>query len=145
MPGVLPSFEGTYASIRTGALVVVGGLTCSLLLWAWLSRYLPRLPYLNRLILSTTSPSPMPAGAMPDAATDFSSIATEPWPTIGSVGVAITDLRPGGSAQFADPATGDTRITDVISESGYIPAHSKVSVRALRGSYAVVRPVTQIT
>jgi membrane-bound serine protease (ClpP class) len=141
MPGVLPSFEGTYAAIRTGAVVVVGGLACSLMLWMWISRFLPRLPYLNRLILSTTSPSPMPAGAMPDAATDFSSVATEPWPAIGTIGVAITDLRPGGSAQFPDPVTGDTRITDVVSESGFVPANSKIAVRTLRGSYAVVRAV----
>jgi len=42
MPGVLPSFEGTYAALRTGAVVVVGGLACSLLLWMWISRFLPR-------------------------------------------------------------------------------------------------------
>jgi membrane-bound serine protease (ClpP class) len=34
-----------------GLIVVVGGLVASMFLWFWLNRYLPKLPYFNRLIL----------------------------------------------------------------------------------------------
>src|SRR3954451_1514001 len=52
-PGVLPNMAGTRQAIEHGLLVVVGGMTCSLLLWLWLQRYLPKLPYFNPLVLAT--------------------------------------------------------------------------------------------
>jgi len=135
IPGVWPQLGTTYTALRTGLMVVTGGLAISLFLWVWLSRYLPTLPYFSRLVLTTTSPTPGPL-----VATTTPSAAPT-WPLVGAEGIAITDLRPGGSAQFPDPATGDYRIADVVSESGYVPAKAKVTVRELRGSYAIVRTV----
>jgi len=135
IPGAWPALGTTYSSLRTGLLVVTAGLAISLFLWVWLSRYLPALPYFGRLILTTTSPTPGPtvASATPSAGPS--------WPLVGATGVAITDLRPGGTAQFPDPATGDYRIAPVVSESGYLTANTKIIVRELRGSYAIVRTV----
>jgi len=54
MPGGL-QMPGTWVSLQHGLYVIVGGLVCSMLLSAWLRRYLPKLPYFNRLILTTNS------------------------------------------------------------------------------------------
>jgi membrane-bound serine protease (ClpP class) len=57
LPGFLPKLQGTQDALKHGVMIVVGGMACSLLLWFWLQRYLPRLPYFNRLILTTPSGS----------------------------------------------------------------------------------------
>jgi membrane-bound serine protease (ClpP class) len=101
-------------------------MACSLFLWIWLQRYLPHLPYFHRLILTSTSGK-------------FSGQVSAIWPAVGSVGRAMTDLRPGGSAQFPDPAIGDVRIADVISECGFVSAGADVVVREVQGNRVIVR------
>jgi membrane-bound serine protease (ClpP class) len=129
LPGFFPKLQGTWDSMGHGLLIVVGGMFCSLLLWMWLQRFLPHLPYFNRLILNTTS-----GGMASDGTKNF-------WPPIGSRGRAMTDLRPGGSAGFSDPAIGDVRITNVVSDSGFVDAGTDVVVREVEGNRVVVRAV----
>jgi membrane-bound serine protease (ClpP class) len=136
VPGVLPSLAGTWTALRQGLIVVVSGLACSLLLWLWLQRYLPKLPYVNRLILTSTS------GNVNVADSDLrGAVELVAWPAVGAVGTAITDLKPGGAAEFRDDAINDTRITDVVSDSGFVVAGQKVIVREVKGSRVVVRAV----
>lgn len=125
----------TWDALETGLYVIVGGLACSLLLSWWLRKFLPSLPYVNRLILSDV------AGRKTTVAADDEE-ETEPgdtWPFVGTVGKAATDLRPGGSAEF--PYGDDTRLTDVVCEGGFVPVGTKVVVKELRGGYALVRKV----
>jgi len=61
------------------------------------------------------------------------------WPFAGTVGVATTDLKPGGEAQF--PYADDRRATSVVSDSGYVEAGTKIVVREARRFRVVVRPV----
>jgi hypothetical protein len=61
------------------------------------------------------------------------------WPFAGTVGVATTDLKPGGEGQF--PYADDHRATSVVSDSGYIEAGTKIVVREARRFRVVVRPV----
>jgi membrane-bound serine protease (ClpP class) len=133
LPGLLPSLSGTWSALQQGLLVVTGGLACSLFLWFWLNRYLPKLPYFNRLILNTT------VGSTEDPLAATQRVAG--WPLIGAVGRAVTDLRPGGAAEFFDDAISDRRITDVISDSGYVRGGSDVVVREVEGTRVVVRAV----
>lgn len=136
IPGLFPRLQGTWDALRKGLLVVIGGMGCSLLLWFWLQRYLPRLPYFSRLILTTTSGS---LTTSPEAAEKPSE---QIWPTPGSRGKVVTDLRPGGTAAFYDQAIGDVRMIDVISDSGYVPAGVEVVVRQVEGTRVVVRAAT---
>jgi len=53
--GFVPSLRGTWTNIGHGLVTVTVGLICSIALWFWLQKYLPKLPYLNRLILTTTT------------------------------------------------------------------------------------------
>ena len=55
--------------------------------------------------------------------------------TIGATGVAISDLRPVGTAQFGG------RDTEVVSESGYVERGGAIRIIAIRGAEVVVEAV----
>lgn len=130
MPGWLPSLDQTWHGIQTGLAMVVGGLICSFLLSLWVRRYLPSIPYFRRLILTATTGNTAELNPAAQARKDE-------WPFIGTVGVAITDLRPGGSVQF--PFADSTRATAVVTSSGYVPAGAKVEVEQVQGNFVRVR------
>jgi membrane-bound serine protease (ClpP class) len=127
-PGFLPSLDATWAAIQTGLIVIVSGMVISAAMMVWLRKFLPRLPYLNRVILKTS------VGEM-----DTTALNEVPWPTVGDRGHAATDLRPGGSAKFIDPATGDHRFISVVSDRGFIRVDTPVVVHEIEGSRIVVR------
>jgi hypothetical protein len=105
----------------------------SVLLWLWLQRYLPKLPYFRKLVLTTISgatDSPPP------------QIETNVWPFVGARGRAVSDLYPGGKASFYDPSIGDERVTQVVGEGGYIVAGTGVIVSEIAGNRVVVRAQT---
>ncbi len=131
LPGFLPSMAGTRDALKQGLFIVTGGMGCSLLLWFWLSRYLPKLPYFNKLILHTTA-----GGAEPGAAAMTSR--DEGMPLVGDGALAITDLRPSGSARVESTGT----ITPVVSDSGFVKAGERLIVREVSGNRIVVRAVT---
>jgi membrane-bound serine protease (ClpP class) len=131
-PGWLPSLPSTWAAIRQGLIVVVCGMLASLLLSMWLRRFLPKLPYFSKLILTAT------VGASADGSGRTSGSPAAPaWPAIGAVGRAVTELKPGGSAEFADGNT--TRVVSVVSDSGFVEPGASVVVRELDGPRIAVR------
>jgi membrane-bound serine protease (ClpP class) len=130
-PGWLPNMQETWIGVRTGLLVVVGGLLCSMFLSAWLRRYLPSIPYFKRLVLTETTGNRLPVGR--------AAPAPDAWPFVGSIGEAVSELKPGGSARF--PFADDTRTTSVVSASGFIPPGGKIAVQEVRGSRVVVRQI----
>jgi membrane-bound serine protease (ClpP class) len=134
LPGALPKLSGTWQALQHGLVIVAGGLVSSLLLSIWLQRYLPKIPYFNRLVLNATS-----GGSI--ASNSLAPVSELLWPEVGAVGTAVTDLRPGGSASFMDRVLGDTRMTSVVSDSGFVPANSSIVVREARRGYVVVRPL----
>lgn len=141
------SMQGTWTNLVHGVYVVAGGLVCSVLLSLWLRRYLPKLPYFNRLILTAISDGQVNRPGPLDKPSAGAAVATTPaglapettdrWPFLGTVGHAMSDLKPGGSAEF--PYADDTRTTAVVSESGYITAGTKIVVREVSGNRVVVR------
>lgn len=54
---------------------------------------------------------------------------------VGSEGVALSPLRPAGTADF------DGKRLDVVTEGGFIEIHSRVKVIAVEGTRVVVRHV----
>ena len=116
--------------LRTGLTVIVSGLVATVLLAMLVRRFLPKMPVFNRLVLPTVGDAPtaeMAPGVDPN----------DVWPFAGTVGVAVTDLKPGGTAQF--PFADDRRTTAVVSDGGFVPAGTKVLVREARGNRVVVR------
>jgi membrane-bound serine protease (ClpP class) len=132
VPGILADRTAMWSMVRQSLLIVVSGMACSLLLWVWLQHYLPKLPYLNRLILTTTS------GAGSSLTADLPSTAT-PCVAVGAVGKAATDLRPGGTVAFGGPTGGDIQVVDVVSDCGFVDAGAEVVVREVHGNRVVVR------
>jgi membrane-bound serine protease (ClpP class) len=130
LPGVwrLPQ---VWAGVQNGLLAVVVSFAVSGMLALWIRKYLPKLPYLNRLVLQGT---PATAGAPVNAV-----VTSEIWPFVGTIGRAVSDLKPGGSAEF--PYADDRRTAPVVSDSGYVTAGTKLVVREVHGSRVVVRPV----
>ncbi len=125
----LPSLQGTWINLERGLITVTAGLGCSLGLWIWLNRYLPKLPYFNKLILKTTD------GQL--AAMDS---PVETGPAVGDIGVAVSELKPGGSVKFITESYPDGRIAAVISDSGFVtPGTTVVKVREVAGNRVVVR------
>ena len=133
LPGIwkLPAVQ---QGLRTGLTAVVSGLLASIVLAAWLRRYLPKLPYFSRLILTATAGGP-PLSPVPAPLHDPNDV----WPFAGTVGVATTPLVPGGNAEF--PYADDRRVAAVVSDGGYVEAGTKVVVREARGNRVVVRAV----
>jgi membrane-bound serine protease (ClpP class) len=128
-PGYLPNMNETWIALERGLGVVALGLVCTTALWAWLNRYLPQIPYFKRLILTSVSGGHAhePAPAVPT------------WPAVGSTGLAVTELKPGGTVEFYDQSIADRRVASVVSESGFVPPGSKVIVREVAGNHIVVR------
>jgi len=128
-----PAMAATWTALGTGLAAVVAALAGSLALFWWVRRYLPRLPYVNRLILTTTVGSTDTGDLRP---------ASGPLPlpvALGAVGTTTTDLRPGGSAQFTD-ALGRAHIVSVITDVGFVARGTRVVVCETGGNRVVVRP-----
>jgi membrane-bound serine protease (ClpP class) len=137
-PGFWPELAGTWVNVRNGIAMVVSALLCSMVLSAWLRRYLPSMPYFSRLILTATT------GNIADNVAATQRVADAPQddrPIIGAIGEALSELKPGGSALFIDPLTGARRIYSVLSDVGYVARGTKLAVRTTGDNRIVVRPV----
>ena len=133
LPGWLPSSAAAWHGVQNGLLAILGALVCWFFLSMWLRRYLPSIPYFHKLILTATSGNTAALPAPGDRG------AHDTWPFIGTVGIAATDLGPGGSVQF--PYGDSTRATAVVSTAGYLSQGAKVVVEEIQGSSVRVRPV----
>ena len=133
-PGYLPQTPQGWTNLEHGAGILGGSLALAVVGVSLLRPLLPRLPYFNRLILTTVS------GNDPPLRHSAETRPENAWPGVGTAGVAVTDLRPGGSAAFMDLATGDTRNVAVLSDSGYVNAGVKLIVREASGNRITVRP-----
>lgn len=130
--GVFPQLQGTQQAIKHGLIAVTAMLVVSSLLWVWLAKYLPQIPYMNRLVLNTN------VGSMAEA-NDAQRAVEAAWPAVGERGRTVTRLSPGGMATFFDPLINDHRPVDVVCDSGYVDANRPVIVHAREGSQVTVR------
>ena len=138
-PGFMPKLEGTWVNVRNGLAMVTTALFVSMLLSLWLRRNLPKLPYLNRLILTATSGNVTASDIVSRPATD------DYRPAVGAVGQAYSELKPGGSAIFVHPVTGDKVTLSVVSDVGYVARGTPVTVRSDGDNRLVVRPIVTIS
>lgn len=134
LPGWLPALSGTWQALGRGTVVLTIAMAASMGLGMWLNRYLPSLPYFNRLVLTAVVGGTETEGS-------YATLVDQPaWPEVGALGRAITDLRPGGRAAFADPVTQALQTTAVVSDSGFVAANTQVVVHEVHGNRVVVRP-----
>lgn len=106
-------------------LSILGALISAFLL----ARYLPSIPYVNRIILQPQDEAQEQADAVPDAQ------RSEMLGLLGAIGVAATTLRPAGKAQFGDA------FVDVVADGGYVTPGTRVQVIEIEGNRVVVKEV----
>ncbi|HEV7299546.1 MAG TPA: hypothetical protein VGN72_09300 [Tepidisphaeraceae bacterium] len=135
-PIFIPSLAGTWQAVQTGLMAIVGAMLASIGLSFWMRRFLPRMPYFSRLILTDVAGGGGVMGTNPTLGNDATA-----WPTIAARGYAVSDLRPGGVAKFHDDAVGTERTVNVVSDSGFVSAGSAIAVHEVGGNRVVVRPV----
>ena len=94
-----------------------------------LARYLPHIPYVNRLILK-------PHDELSEAGDELmESIHPDMAALLGAIGVAATPLRPAGKVQFGDD------FVDVVAEGSYVLPGTRVQVVEIEGNRVVVKEV----
>ncbi len=110
-------------SLGLGAFVI-----CALLL----SKYLPKIPFLGKLILmpdTSLSESVMPVNMTKSIEGENSNLST------GDIGEVISTLRPAGKARFGDA------IVDVVAEGDFVNIGTKVEIVSINGNRVVVKVV----
>jgi membrane-bound ClpP family serine protease len=93
----------------------------------FIARFLPKMPYANRLVLNAPVETPGGTELLPGA-----GAAAE---LLGAIGTTSTPLRPAGVVKFAD------KFVDVVSDGGFIPAGTRVQVIQVEGTRIVVKEV----
>jgi membrane-bound serine protease (ClpP class) len=106
-------------------LSILGALVAAFVL----ARYLPSIPYVNRLILQPAGETEEGIQSAPDP------MHAELAALLGAIGVAATPLRPAGKAQFGDA------FVDVVAEGGYVVPGTRVQVIEIEGNRVVVKEV----
>lgn len=102
----------------------------SVLLAFFISRFLPKIPYANRLMLVPPEDKIDPDGDSSPLPGVDSAFAL-----LGQVGTTTSMLRPAGMAKFGD------RYVDVVSEGDFIEAGTPIQVVEVEGTRVVVKRV----
>jgi len=114
--GMLGSKMAQYMFGLCGAFALAFGI----------ARFLPKMPYANRMMLTPpTEAADSLEGNLPGA--------SEAAGLLGLIGTANTTLRPAGVVRFGE------KFIDVVSDGGYIPAGTRVKVIAVEGNRIVVK------
>ncbi len=122
--------EGTAGWVSFGVKVsqYLFALMGSILLAFFIAKFLPQVPYANRLLLA-------PPTDQPHASDPVLPGATEAAELLGAIGTTTTALRPAGVVRFGD------KFVDVVSDGGFIPSGSRVQVIVVEGTRIVVKEV----
>ena len=125
MPSNSQEWGKAGSALATVAIGLVGGMTVAI----GLARYLPNIPYVNRLVLEP----PQEHEGAGDA--DVTQLGFRSSALLGAIGVAATTLRPAGKAQFGD------QFLDVTAEGDFVDAGTRVQVIEIEGNRIVVKQV----
>jgi len=131
-PGSLfPDSAAEQQDLIYGATTVLLALFTTFIGMYFITKHYRSLPVLNRLVLANEPrPSDDEGEGMLVAMGEAPAIATP-----GEQGVAITTLRPSGTAEFGE------RLVDVVSGIGMIDQGTRVRVATVRGNRVVVEPM----
>ncbi len=127
---LLPRTVEDWQIFRSTMLQVFGSVSVACVVCAVLTRYLPALPILQRMMLKTDLSQ---ARVGPGAGGWSNNI---PPPKVGDEGVALTDLMPGGCAVF-----GSAR-RDVVSQGDPIGKDDRIRIVEINGPSIVVKKVS---
>lgn len=138
----IPVSSSDYRELADHLSTLGGSLVGVVITAVVLSRFLPRMPLLNRFVLVAPGG---PAAANPNSPQlrpDLMGSGFSAHPKLsphaelhGERGLTLTILRPSGKAQFGD------RLVDVVSDGPFIESGRNVQVIEVNGNRVVVREV----
>ena len=124
-------FNESMSSLGT----LAGALATVLVVAISINRFLPSIPFLNKLILTPPGYAEIEDNApMLNPAVFKNEIEDSPVQS-GDIGITASTLRPSGKANFGD------LFLDVVSDGGYIDPGMKIEVIRVAGRRIIVRPV----
>lgn len=124
----VPETTGEWGMLGYRMVTYFGGVMGAAVLAFTIARFLPNVPYANRLMLAAPGDKPGTADALLPGVSEAAAL-------LGAIGTANTPLRPAGVVRFAD------RFIDVVSDGAFIPAGTRVQVVAVEGTRIVVKEV----
>ena len=125
------SFEQSMSSLGSlaAALMVVIAVA------AVLNRFLPSIPFINRLILTPPGYAANDSEGLKLKPSLLSRMTVTGSISVGMIGTTASSLRPTGKAMFGD------KYVDVVSDGAYIDHGTKIEVIRLAGNRIIVRSV----
>ncbi|MDB5387155.1 MAG: signal peptide peptidase SppA, type [Planctomycetaceae bacterium] len=138
----IPTSSADYRELADHLSTLGGSLVGCVVIAFALSRFLPRMPLLNRMVLVPPGGATPGASGVPllrpelaTAAEGMHHILNPNASLIGETGNTVSILRPSGKAQFGD------RMVDVVSEGPFIDPGKPIQVIEVNGNRVVVREV----
>jgi membrane-bound serine protease (ClpP class) len=138
----IPTSSADYRELADHLSTLGGSLVGCVVIAFGLSRFLPRMPLLNRMVLvppggtiQVTSGAPLLRPDFASAAEGIHHILNPNASLMGETGNTVSILRPSGKAQFGD------RMVDVVSEGPFIDPGRPIQVIEVNGNRVVVREV----
>jgi membrane-bound serine protease (ClpP class) len=125
MPSTSQEWGNLGSALATVGIGLVAGLSTAIMV----GRYLPHIPYANRLVLQP------PDDQEDQAELERTQEGLQASALLGAIGVAATTLRPAGKAQFGE------QFLDVVAEGDYVNAGSRVQVIEIEGNRIVVKEI----
>ncbi len=125
----IPKSSGEWVTLGTTMMQYGLSMLGAVVLALIVGRYLPNIPYANRLLLvpptdkDELEETPLLPGSERAVA------------LLGAIGTTATMLRPSGMARFGD------EYVDVVSEGGFIPVGTRIQVVEVEGNRIVVKEV----
>lgn len=125
----IPTTLDDWTAFGARISLYVGAMAAGMVVAFFVARFLPQIPFANRMVLLPPSEDPAadPIADLPGAAAAAA--------LLGAIGTAATALRPAGMAQFGD------QYVDVVTEGGFITAGVRVQVIEVEGTRIVVKEV----
>ena len=128
--GLFPNSPVEQTNLFYGMLTMVLSLVTASIGMYYIAKNFGSIPLLGRLILSDDAESG-------DGLLAAIPVEGDAVPAVGSVGKAITPLRPAGDAEF------DGQVVDVVSDLGYVEAGARVQVVAADEFRVVVEEIAE--
>lgn len=116
-----PQWDVGVEGLKKGLVTLACAITMSLVGMVLLSRYLPQMPYVRRIVAD----NPTPSTVMPED--PYRGLAR-----VGDLGVCESALRPAGKARFG------SMLVDVVSEGEFLETGAHVEVVERYGNRVVV-------
>lgn len=124
IPQNTAEWVGLGVRLSTYLFAMMGALVAALLI----GRFLPQVPYANRMMLVPPSDEATASEVQLPGASEAAEL-------LGAIGTTNTALRPAGVVRFGE------KFVDVVSDGGFVAAGTRVQVIAVEGTRIVVKEV----